>query len=321
VSITLSLPDRPVFGLSDSELLTHLADITVAERQLAAARLETVAELCARGIPAARGYAHPVAFLREHLKVHPGAAGQMHRLATTLPHLPALSQIADALAKGAISETQAAVITTAIQAITAEATPQQQTQAAALLLSQAAVLAPKELALCGNRILHHVAPQTAEQRDRAHLEAAERSAWQARAFTLSPDGHGRYRLRGSTTAEGAALLHTILDPLTHPRHHTPDNTSECDTSSSNTSSSDTNGSGSSGTGTGTGSSDPHNQSSDCGNDPNGDPHGDPNGDPRWRHGCGRHGHARRRPAQRVSRPAQRAAAPPRRPARRPTAPA
>jgi len=186
--------------------------------------------------------------LREHLKVHPGAATQMHRLATTLPHLPALSQIADALAKGAISETQAAVITTAIQAITAEATPEQQTQAAALLLSQAAVLAPKELALCGNRILHHVAPQRAEQRDRAHLEAAERSAWQARAFTLSPDGHGRYRLRGSTTAEGAALLHTILDPLTHPRRHRPDDsdhngqaqTATADTNTADTNTADTN---------------------------------------------------------------------------------
>jgi hypothetical protein len=83
--------------------------------------------------------------------------------------------------------------------------------------------------VCGNRILHHVAPDTAEQRDRAHVEAAERTAWQARAFTITPDGHGRYRLRGSTTAEGAAMLHAILDPLTHPRRHQASPTAAADT--------------------------------------------------------------------------------------------
>lgn len=220
MSITLSLSDRPVSGLSDSELLTRLDDIAAAERRLAAARLETVAELCTRGIPAAQGYARPAAFLREQLKCHPAAAAQMHRLASILPTLP---EVADALAKAAISEAQAAVITNAVQTITAETCPDQQAQAAALLLAQAAVLAPRELAVCGNRILHHVAPETAEQQDRAHVESAERTAWQSRAFTLTPDGHGRVRLRGSTTAEGAALLHAILDPLTHPRHSHPDN--------------------------------------------------------------------------------------------------
>ena len=219
----MSLSDRPVFGLSDSELLTHLDQITAAERALAAARLETIAELCARGIPATRGHAHPSAFLREHLKLHPGAAGQMHRLAKALPGRP---ETADALTKGAISESQAAVITTATQAIAAEATSDEQTQAAALLVSHAAILAPKELTVCGRRILHHIAPQTAEKRDREDLDAAERTAWQTRAFTITPDGHGRFRLRGSTTAEGAALLHTILDPLTHPRPTTNTSTSQ-----------------------------------------------------------------------------------------------
>jgi hypothetical protein len=68
-----------------------------------------------------------------------------------------------------------------------------------------------------------VAPETAEERDRRQVEAAERNAWEARAFTITRDGHGRYRLRGSTTAEGAALLHTVLDPLTHPRRYGSDN--------------------------------------------------------------------------------------------------
>ena len=219
MSVTLSLWDRPICGLSDSELLTHLDEITVAERQLAAARLQTVAELCARGIPAAHGYARPTAFLRERLKCQLGATAQMHHLATVWHNRPELAEVADALAKGSISEAQAAVITTAVLAITGEASADQLVHAATLLVAQATVLAPKELAVCGNRILHHVAPHTAEQRDRAAVEAAERSAWDARAFSLSPDGHGRVRLRGSTTAEGAALLHAILDPLTPPPHH------------------------------------------------------------------------------------------------------
>ena len=228
--MALSLLDRPVSGLSDSELLTYLDDIAVAERQLAAARLETVAELCARGIPAARGYARPTAFLREHLKCHPGAAAQMHRLATAWRTLPGMTEVADALTKGTISEAQAAVIATAVEAITAEASAGELAQATVLLVSQAAVLAPKELTVCGNRILHHVAPQAAEQRDRAQVEAAERTAWQARAFSVHPDGHGRFKLRGSTTAEGAALLHTVLDPLTHPRHDLPGETGDTNTS-------------------------------------------------------------------------------------------
>jgi hypothetical protein len=216
----LSLLDRPVFGLSDDELFTRLDSIVTLERQLAASRLETIYEISGRGTPAKRGYASPKMWLHRELKTHSHAAGEMVYLAKAIQSLP---DVAGSLAKGEVSEAQAAAIAKAIDAISREASPAEQEATTRCLIEQAAICTPEELVKAGNHALSYVAPAAAEDLERKQAEAQERKAWENRTLSLTNDSSGRVRINGWLTAEAAAIFRSVLDPLCNPaRHRRPD---------------------------------------------------------------------------------------------------
>jgi len=216
----LSFLDRPCFGLSDGELHTRLTTIVALERTLAAARLETVQALASRGAEARRGYASTRAWLQNDLKLAGATAGAMAYLAKHLPDLPV---VAAALSGGSVSEAQALTIAKAIDSIRREASLEEQAKAEQILVEQAAFRTPEELTTLGKRIFAHVSPEAADAAERRQAEAEERNAWDTRTLSLVNDSSGRVRLTAWLTLEAAALLRTVLDPLSSPaRHRTPD---------------------------------------------------------------------------------------------------
>jgi hypothetical protein len=195
------------------DLQDALRDNTTAERALAAERLELIAELAARNVPAEHGYTSLTSWLRAVLRATAGHAAATSKLATRLPQLPALAK---ALADADVSEAQAVVIAEAV----AEFTGQVQTEAVQALIEQAAILTPEELRVAGRRILDHVDPDAADEHDRKTMEREAKRAMARRGFTLTPDGHGSVRISGHTDAEGAAIIQSALDPLCNPARRT-----------------------------------------------------------------------------------------------------
>ena len=86
----------------------------------------------------------------------------------------------------------------------------------AALLDVAGQFEPALLRKVGDRVLAHVAPDIAERQLRRRLEREEREAARSRSLTLSPDGLGRTRLRGTLDTESAAIVNAALDPLMKP---------------------------------------------------------------------------------------------------------
>jgi hypothetical protein len=195
------------------DLLDALRDNTTAERALAAERLELIAELAARNVPAEHGYTSLTSWLRAVLRMTINRAAETGTLAHRLPQLPALAK---ALADADVSEAQAAVIAEAV----AEFTGSVQTEATQALIEQAAILTPEELRVAGRRILHHVDPDAADEHDRKAMEREAKRAMARRGFTLTPDSHGSVRISGHTDAEGAAIIQSALDPLCNPARRT-----------------------------------------------------------------------------------------------------
>lgn len=91
-------------------------------------------------------------------------------------------------------------------------------KAEAMLVDWAADFDPVTLGALGARILEHVAPEVAEQREADLLARQQARAHRKRGFTLSPRGNGQVRLSGYLDVTGAATVSAALDPLCHPRH-------------------------------------------------------------------------------------------------------
>ncbi len=208
------LAGRAVYALSDAELACAAEDIRDTVRVLQAELIAVAAEQAGRNSPRLQGYSSLPSWLNAVHKVGVGTAAKMARLIKLLPDLPA---VADAFAAGVVSEAQAAEIAFAAEAVPAG----MRDEAAQVLLSQASALKPEELRIAGRRILRHVDPDAAEEHERKQLQREERAAWEARGFTVTSDGTGRFRLSGSTTAEGAAVLQAALDPLCNPARSKP----------------------------------------------------------------------------------------------------
>jgi hypothetical protein len=209
----LSFLDRPVFGLSDGELFTSLKAIVEAERRLAAARLEMIREITGRRLHHKRGFASPGAWLNKEFKICQPAAGAMASLTKSLNDLPGL---ADALAKGVVSEDQAKVIAHAIADIRKDASPAEQRAATERLIEQAAFCTPEDLKRAGHRVMEHVAPDAEEERERKKVLDNERAGHETRFLTLTNDSSGRVQVKGWLTLEAAAIFRAVLDPLCNP---------------------------------------------------------------------------------------------------------
>ncbi|GAA1402879.1 DUF222 domain-containing protein [Catellatospora coxensis] len=205
--------DSPAWSFTDSELITTLDSARGLRERLAAVELSLVRELDARAVPVAHGAASTAVWLREHWRIGIRAAKQAVELARTLDRLPTT---ADALAAGTVNTEQAAVIAQALEALPAEVGLETAAKAETALIGFAAQFEPSVLRRFGERILTHVAPDTAEEHEREALAAQEERAHATRILTLVADRSGRVRVTGWLDTEAAAVVTAALDPLTRP---------------------------------------------------------------------------------------------------------
>ena len=215
VSGRLLVSDRLLSGLSDAELSARLTEVFATEQVLAAQRLALIAEIDGRGQPRREGATCTTAWLRDKLRVTVSTAASMSRLARDLA-TTALSATAKTLGDGGINTDQATVISRVISDLPRDLDPGVRARAEEVLLGYAGQFAARDLAMLGSRVLEHVAPEVAEEHQRRQLEHQEAQAWRERGFTLTPDGLGRVRLRGSLDTESAATVTAAIAPLCAP---------------------------------------------------------------------------------------------------------
>ncbi|MCW6009497.1 HNH endonuclease [Micromonospora sp. CPCC 205371] len=180
---------------------------------LAAAKLHLVREIDGRSLPVAQEAASTAVWLRERLHISIHAARRMVDLAGVLDKRPVLDA---ALSSAAVNVEQAHIVAKTIQDLTCEAEPDVADLAEKTLIEDHAGWEPAILRKVAARILAHVAPEVAEDADRRAVERDEKRAQQTRAFTLTNNGDGRFRLTGWLDAEAAAIVNAALDPLCKP---------------------------------------------------------------------------------------------------------
>jgi hypothetical protein len=206
--------DTPVWSLSDADLVAGLDAVHRAEQALAAVKLHLIREAQGRDLPAAHGASGAAVWLRQRLRISIHTAKRLVELARYADRRPALDA---ALASGALNVEQAHVIATAVSDLPAEAGAEAVDKAEAMLIDHAGEFEPVLLRKLGARILAHVAPEVADKAEAEALARQERRAYEGRAFTLTPTGHGRVRVTGWLEAEAAAIVNAALDPLCTPR--------------------------------------------------------------------------------------------------------
>ncbi|MCW6006187.1 HNH endonuclease [Micromonospora sp. CPCC 205371] len=180
---------------------------------LTAIKLHLIREIDGRNLPITQQATSTTVWLRERLHVSIHTARRMVDLAGDLDKRPVLDA---ALSTAAVTVEQAHVIAKTVHDLATEATPDVVDLAEKTLIEDFADWEPAILRKAAQRILAHVAPEVAEDADRRAAERDEKHAQQTRAFTLTNNGDGRFRLTGWLDAEAAATINAALDPLCKP---------------------------------------------------------------------------------------------------------
>ncbi len=206
--------DVGLWRLSDADLVACADAAQALAARAVAVQARLVAELAERGLVGSSPTAVS-GWITQRWRVSPAAARRVVDLGRAL-NSPVL---AGAVAAGTVNPEQANVIAAAVADLPADAGPDVTAEAEQALIGYAAQCDPPGLRRLGERILCHVAPDLADATDAKRLADDERDAHARRGFTVSPAGHGQYRVSGYLDAEGAATVGAAIDPLSAP---TPD---------------------------------------------------------------------------------------------------
>src|SRR2546429_4641486 len=204
----------PVWALPDTDVLACLDAVHAAEQAVVAAKLHLIHQVQSRDLPRSHGASGITVWLRDRLRVSVHTARRLVELAAQTQRRPALDT---AVSQGAANLEQVAVIAAAITALPTQVGMETVDKAEQILIGDAAEFEPRMLAKLGTRILSHVAPEVAEQADRAALDREQTRAYATREFRLSPAGDGRVRVHGWLDRAAAATVTAALDPLCNPR--------------------------------------------------------------------------------------------------------
>jgi hypothetical protein len=208
----------PVWSLPDTDLVAAIHAVHDAEQMLAAVKLHLIREIDGRNLPIAQEAASTAVWLRERLHISIHTARRMVELARVLDQRPVLDA---ALSTAAVNVEQAQIVAKTIHDLTSESTSSDVVDLAEkTLIGQHADWEPVIFRKIAARILDHVAPDIAEDADRREAERDEKRAQQTRAFTLTNNGDGRFRVTGWLDAEAAAIVTAALDPLCKPDERT-----------------------------------------------------------------------------------------------------
>jgi len=207
--------EAPAWAVPDGDLVGCLEQVWAGVQQLTAVTAHLISQAQSQGLPQAHAATSTAVWLRQQLRVSPGTAGRLVKLAEALQARPVLDTMVCA---GAVSAEHAATIAAIVADLPPDLGPEITDKAEAMLIDWAGDFDPVTLGRLGARILEYVAPEVAEQREAEFLARQEAKAHRKRGFTLSPLGNGQVRLSGYLDTSGAATVTAALDPLCHPRH-------------------------------------------------------------------------------------------------------
>ncbi|WP_281900455.1 HNH endonuclease signature motif containing protein [Phytohabitans aurantiacus] len=203
----------PAWSLSNPDLVDALHAAHDAQQMLAATTLHLIREIEGRNLPIAQEAANTAVWLRERLHVSIHTARRTVDLAQALDRRPVLDA---ALSSGTVNMEQAQIVAKTVHDLADEASPDMVDLAEKALIAEFAAWEPATFRKAAERILAHVAPEVADEADRRAAERDEKRAQRTRAFTLTNNGDGRFRVTGWLDAEAAAIVNAALDPLCKP---------------------------------------------------------------------------------------------------------
>ncbi len=210
---TRTLSERRPYGLTDAQLTTALDATQTFIGRLLAVQATLAREADTRGIVRAAGSTNASTWLRDRLHI---SIAEAHKITAFGALLDTRPDIAAAVAEGTATAEQALAIGRTLAELPTECDPAVADAVVAALLGHARNLDPAYLRQLGDRVLHHVAPDLADELLRRRLERDERQAARDRTLSLTPDGNGRVRLYGILDNEAAATVRSALEPLMKP---------------------------------------------------------------------------------------------------------
>ncbi len=205
---------QPVY-MDTEDKATALEGLARAEAQLAELRLRVMAT----GDDVAHAHAAPdvAVWLANQTNAEPRAMRADLDLAHRLDGR--YGRVAAGMATGDVNAAQARVICDALDDLAGSDAvgPDLLHQAEQTLVGHAAVHRPGELRHLGRRLLHVLAPETAEAEEARKLADEEREARKKAKLQFRPLGDGTTRISGLLPDPVAARLKTYLDAFTSPR--------------------------------------------------------------------------------------------------------
>ena len=205
-------------GTDNDDLLAFARALEVEQRRLPAVGHRLVAEIGNRGIPADAGCRNTAAFLRQLLRITPAEASarvthadllgpRRSLLGDTLP--PVLERIAQAQQGGTISDRHVHVILRTLRELPDAVEAEYGEAVEKLLVEQAQILDPAELATAARHIVATLHPDGAQPSDAEHQRR--------RHASLRPNADGSADLTMHLTPTCRAKFQALADSLAAPR--------------------------------------------------------------------------------------------------------
>lgn len=199
--------------LSVAEKERLLVDLVGLQRQVDGLLVDTLT--VAADVAEAHGARTTTGWLAGQVNADDGEIRRLEVLGETCAErYPA---IADRLRAGALSVSQAATITRALDKLGADVPAEVREAAIEQMLSFAAEFSPRELKRLGRGVLEFVDPAIFEDEERKRLEAELEAASEATRLRLWSHGEGATGFKGVVPDHVAARLRTYLSSLSNPR--------------------------------------------------------------------------------------------------------
>ena len=202
----------PIY-LTTSEKQELLVEAARARTRLQAIEMNVLA--VGDDIAEATGDRSTAAWMAAKTRDAPGAIRANAKLAVALE--TRWTQVQAAFAAGEVNLAQVRVIDKTLTDLPKDLGDDLITKAEAYLVTEAARLGPRELAILGDRVLEYLAPDIAEEADYQRLLDQERRAAATTRATLRRRGDGSTDLHARIPDLTASLLRTFLAAFTAPR--------------------------------------------------------------------------------------------------------
>ncbi len=208
-------------GVVADQVVDVLASLQGLVAQAEALTLQVIREADRQDLGRQVGATSTGNWLSGRLRIRPEVAGRSVKLARDLElNLPVTRE---ALASGAISLDHAAVVARSVGNLPKEAGPDLRREAEQVLVDQARVFHPKDLARLGRKVLEVVDPELADRVLAKQLADEEAKAEREREVWLYEDPYSVSTwLRGKLDPVTTEMLRTALEPLAKPMPTTAD---------------------------------------------------------------------------------------------------